>query len=192
MIRIAVIGDIGSGKSYAAKQFGYPVFNADIEVNKLYKKNRRCFIKIKKTLPDFISTFPIKKNELSKAIIANQNNLKKIVKIIHPEVRFKMNSFVKRNKDKKFIVLDIPLILENKINKKSDILIFIDAKKKAINTKLRKRKNINMEIIKKFKKLQLPIEFKKKKANFIVQNNFLSTSLKKNVKRIVEKINSNA
>ena len=103
-----------------------------------------------------------------------------------------MNSFVKRNKDKKFIVLDIPLILENKINKKNDILVFIDANKKEINKKLRKRKNINMAIIKKFKKLQLPIEFKKKKANFIVKNNFLSTSLKKNVKRIVKKINSNA
>ena len=192
MIRIAVIGDIGSGKSYAAKQFGYPVFNADIEVNKLYKKNRRCFIKIKKELPNFISTFPIKKKELSKAIIANQNNLKKIIKIIHPEVRFKMNSFVKRNKDKKFIVLDIPLILENKINKKNDILVFIDANKKEINKKLRKRKNINMAIIKKFKKLQLPIEFKKKKANFIVKNNFLSTSLKKNVKRMKEKILLNA
>tara|TARA_B110000438_G_C15624546_1_gene568094 strand:+ start:43 stop:621 length:579 start_codon:yes stop_codon:yes gene_type:complete len=192
MIRIAVIGDIGSGKSYAAKQFGYPVFNADIEVDKLYKKNRRCFVKIKKKLPGFISTFPIKKNELSRAIIANQNNLKKIVKIIHPEVRFKMNSFVKKNKNKKFVVLDIPLILENKINKKNDILVFVDANQKMISKKLKKRKNINMAIIKKFKKLQLPIEFKKKKANFIVKNNFLSTSLKKNVKRIIEKINSNA
>ena len=39
MIRLAVVGDIGSGKSYVAKQFGYPVFNADVEVAKLYKKN---------------------------------------------------------------------------------------------------------------------------------------------------------
>ena len=38
MIRIGVIGDIGSGKSYVAKQFGYPVFNADVEVAKIYKK----------------------------------------------------------------------------------------------------------------------------------------------------------
>ena len=41
MIRIAVIGDIGSGKSYVAKQFGYPVFNADNEVSKLYKKKHK-------------------------------------------------------------------------------------------------------------------------------------------------------
>ena len=48
MIRLAMIGDIGSGKSYIGKLFGYPVFNADLEVIKLYKKNRECFKKLKK------------------------------------------------------------------------------------------------------------------------------------------------
>ena len=43
MIRVAVIGAIGSGKSYVAKQFGYPVFNADLEVSKLYTKSKKCY-----------------------------------------------------------------------------------------------------------------------------------------------------
>ena len=55
MIRIGIVGDIGSGKSYVAKQFGYPVFNADFEVNKIYKKNKKCFIKLKKIFPNYIS-----------------------------------------------------------------------------------------------------------------------------------------
>ena len=96
MIRIAILGDIGSGKSYVAKQFGYPVFNADIEVAKLYKNSRKCYSKLKKVLPDHITSFPVKKNELSKAIIASRYNLKKIIKIIHPEVRYKMNNFIKK------------------------------------------------------------------------------------------------
>ena len=61
MIRIAVLGDIGSGKSHVAKQFGYPVFNADSEVERLYKKSRKCFNKLKKTLPKYIISFPLKK-----------------------------------------------------------------------------------------------------------------------------------
>ena len=130
MIRIAVLGDIGSGKRYVAKQFGYPVFNADSEVAKLYRKSRKCHKKLKKALPKYIASFPIKKNEISKAIIGGHHNLKKIVKIVHPEVRFRMNNFIKKNKNKKIIVLDIPLIMENKINKKKDILIFVEAKKK--------------------------------------------------------------
>ena len=48
MIKICIIGDIGSGKSFVAKQFKYPIFNADIEVNKIYKKNKFCFKKLKK------------------------------------------------------------------------------------------------------------------------------------------------
>ena len=66
MIRLSIVGDIGSGKSYVARQFGYPVFNADAEVNKLYKKSRKCYAKLKKELPNYITTFPVKKNKLSK------------------------------------------------------------------------------------------------------------------------------
>ena len=192
MIRIAVLGDIGSGKSYVAKQFGYPVFNADVEIAELYKKNRKCYNKLKKIFPEYIVSFPIKKTELIRAIIAGQYNLRKIIKIVHPEIRFNMNNFVKKNKHKKFVILDIPLLMENKINKKNDILVFVDAKKNEINKRLKKRTNVNLKIVEKFKKLQLPVEFKKKQSDFIIKNNFRNNSIKKNVKIVLEKILSNA
>jgi len=188
MIRIAVVGEIGSGKSHVAKLFGYPVFNADFEVSKLYSKNKKCYNKLKKIFPEYIVSFPIKKNQISNVIMANRSNLKKVVKIIHPEIRIKMNSFINKNKKRKMIVLDIPLLMENKINKKKDILIFVDAKKKEINKRLKETSNFNLKIVKKFKKLQLPIEFKKKKSDFIIKNNFRSKSIKKNVKRVLGKI----
>jgi len=65
MIRLAVVGDIGSGKSYVAKLFGYPVFNADAEVARLYRKSRKCYNRLKKALPTYIVSFPIRKNEIS-------------------------------------------------------------------------------------------------------------------------------
>ena len=188
MIRIGIIGDIGSGKSYVAKQFGFPVFDADIEVNKIYKKNKKCFKKLKKTFPNHIFSFPVKKKELSRAVSENQNNVKKINKIIHPEVRLKMKKFLKKNKKKSVVVLDIPLLLEGKINKRRDILLFVEAKKKDINKRLKKRHNFNPKIIKKLRKLQLPLETKKKRSNFIIKNNFKSMFVKKNVKIIKNKI----
>ena len=115
-------------------------------------------------------------------------NLKKIIKIVHPKIRFRMNNFIKKNKNKKFVILDIPLLMENKINKKKDILIFVDAKKKEINKRLKKRLNFNIKIMEKFKKLQLPIEFKKRQSDFIIKNNFKNNFVKKNVKKLVEKI----
>ena len=189
MIRLAIVGDIGSGKSYVAKQFGYPVFNADAEVAKLYRKSRKCHNKLKKILPNYITSFPVKKIELSKAIMANQQNLKKIIKVVHPEVRNRMNNFIKKNKNKKYIILDIPLLIENKLDKKNDILIFVDAKKKEISKRLKKRHSVVVKILKKF---QLPVELKKKKADFIIKNNFKSNSIKKNVKIVLRKILLNA
>ena len=191
MIRIGIVGDIGSGKSYVAKQFGFPIFNADLEVNKIYKKSRKCFKKFKKTFPNRIFSFPINRRELSQIVIENKNNIKKINRIVHPEVRIKMNKFINKNKKKKAIILDIPLLLEGRINKKSDVLIFVDAKKKEINKRLKKRYNFNIGVFKKLKKLQLPLEIKKKKSNYIIINNFKSLSVKKSVKILKNKILKN-
>ncbi len=181
MIRVAIVGDIGSGKSYVSKQFGYPIFNADDEVAKIYKKNKRSFEKLKKKLPKYISSFPVKKSEIFKAIIKNSNNLKKIIKIIHPEVRKEMNIFIKKNIKKKAIILDVPLFLENKLNKKKDIIIFVDAKQNEINKRLKNRTNFNLKIINTLKKFQLPLEIKKKKSKIIIKNNFKSHSVRKSV-----------
>ena len=77
MIRIAVLGDIGSGKSHIAKKFGYPVFNADKEVSKIYKKSKKSYKKLKKLLPRYIIFFPVKKKIISKAIFENKMPLRK-------------------------------------------------------------------------------------------------------------------
>ena len=93
MIIIGILGDIGSGKSYVAQNFGYPVFNADYEVAKLYQQNKNIFNRLKAKLPKYINSFPIKKKEISDAILANKNNLKKIIKIVHFEIRKNLNNF---------------------------------------------------------------------------------------------------
>ena len=190
--RIGILGAIGSGKSYVAKSFGYPVFNADLEVSKLYNKDKKIYIKLKKALPRYIISYPIKKDKLTEAILSNIKNLKKINKVVHPLIRKKMNNFVKKNKQKKIVVLDIPLLIENKINRKNDIIIFVDAPKKEINKRLKKRPNFSFTILKKLKKLQLPVELKKKKSDFVIKNDFKKNSIKKNVNSITKKILLNA
>ena len=188
MIRIGILGDIGSGKSYVAKNFGYPVFNADIEVGKLYKKDRKIFNNLKKILPKYIYSFPINKNEISNAILANKINLKKIVKIVHLEIRKKMNIFLNKNKKKKIVILDIPLLLENNINKKDDILVFVKSKKSEVQKRLKKRKNFNSKILNKFKNIQLSSSYKKKNSQYIINNNFTRNSVKISIRKIIKEI----
>ena len=188
MIKIAVVGGIGSGKSHIAKLFNYPVFNADFEVAKTYKTNRKCFNNLKKILPKYFSSFPIQKEEIIRAISNNEINLKKITNIIHPEIRKKMNLFLKDNKKKKAVILDIPLLLENKLNQKGDIIIFIQSKKKEVLRRLKKRDNFNLGLLNKFKKMQLPLSYKKKKSHFIIKNNFTNKSAKMSIIKILKKI----
>ena len=189
MIRIGILGDIGSGKTYVAKKFGYPIFNADEEVAKLYRKDKKIFKKLQKILPNYIFSFPINKKEISEAILSQNSNLKKIVKIVHLEIRKKLRKFLIKNKNSRIVVLDIPLLLENKINKKKDILIFVDSKKKAILKRLTKRPNFNKKLLMKFKKIQLSLDYKKKRSHFIIKNNFTNKSVNLNIENILRKIN---
>ncbi len=188
MKRIGILGDIGSGKTYIAKCFGFPVFNADLEVAKIYKHNRKVFQKLKRELPNCFHSFPVKKKEIIDAILSNKKNLKKIIKIVHYEVRKKMNDFLRKNKHKKLVVLDIPLLLENKINRKKDILIFVESKKSEILKRLKKRKNFNMKILNNFKRMQLSLALKKKKSQFLIKNNFKKNSVKVRVKEIIKNL----
>ena len=188
MIKIGILGDIGSGKSYVAQKFGYPVFNADFEVTKLYQLDKKIFNQLKKSLPKYIFSFPIEKVEISNAILANKKNLKKIVKIVHKEIRKKMNIFLKKHKNKKIVILDIPLLLENKINKKEDILVFIQSKQSNILKKLKKRKNYNQKLIKKFKNIQYSLKYKKKKSDFMIINDFTKKSVNDGIKKILKEI----
>jgi len=188
MIRIAVVGDIGSGKSYIANLFGYPVFNADLEVAEIYKTNKSCFKKLKKDLPKYFSVFPANKIQIINAIENSEKNLKKITKIIHPEIRKRLSIFLKKNKKRKAVVLDIPLLLENKLNHKNDIVVFIESKKGDIIKKIKKRDNFNFNLYNQFKKIQLPLSYKKKNSNYIIKNNFTNNVAKTSVKKILKKI----
>jgi len=188
MIKIGILGDIGSGKSYVAQNFGCPVFNADYEVAKLYQKNRNVFKNLKKKLPKYIHSFPIKKKEISNAILGSKKNLNEIIKIVHAEIRKKMNIFLKKNKNKKIVILDIPLLLENKINNKKDILVYVQSEKSNILKRLKKRKNFNEKLLKKFKAIQYPNNYKRKKSNFIIKNNFTKKSVNDGIKNILKEI----
>ncbi len=188
MIRIAVVGEIGSGKTFVSNLFGFPVFSADDEVAKIYKKNRIVYRKLRLKLPKFVSSFPVNKKNIITAIKYNPKNLKTISNIIHPVVRKQMRIFLKKNYKRKAIVLDIPLYFENNLNEKNDIVIFVSAKKKLINEALKKRKKSNINLLKKLSKLQKSLATKKKKSDYVIVNNFRSGNIRKKVDIIKKQI----
>ena len=190
MIRIGIIGDIGPGKTFVASNFGYPVFSADLEVAKIYKKDKKVFLKLKNKLPKYITRFPVDKNEITNAILNNQNNLNKIIKIVHNDIRKKLNVFLKKNKNKnkKIVILDIPLLIENKLFNKKDLLVFVDSKKKDIDKRIKKRPKFNSKLFRIFKKIQFSPSYKKKKSHFIIKNTFTKKPVKNEIIKIINKI----
>ena len=188
MIRVCVLGTIGSGKSFVSKLFDCPVFSADRVVNYIYRKDVNCFKKLRKKFPDHIRSFPVRKSELISAISSKNINIKKISKIVHPIVRNKINNFLRENKNSRMVVLDIPLLIENKLNKKGDILIFVKTKRSKIIKRLKKRKNYNKKILDKLRSNQLPLLKKERLSNYVIDNNYSTNIIKNKIKKLKKEI----
>ena len=99
-----------------------------------------------------------------------------------------MELFINKNRNKNYIILDIPLFLENKLNKKNDVIIFIQSSQIRINEKLKKRVNYNKKLINKFKKVQWPLIKKKNNSDLIIKNNFDHKKALKIVNNILKEI----
>ena len=129
MIKIGITGSLASGKTTASKILSSgrgPLFSADKTVKELYKNkhfkflvSRRFKIKINNQL----------KKSLKMMILKNRDNLKKLEKIIHPLVRKKMKNFTLKNKNKKLLFYEIPLLIESKLMKHFNVIVFVKAKK---------------------------------------------------------------
>ena len=130
MIKIGITGSLASGKTTASKILSNkrgPLFSADFVVKELYK-NRKFRSLISKKFE--IENNNKIKESLKKLVLKNKKNLKKLEKIVHPLVRKKMREFSSKYKRKKILFYEIPLLIESKLMKYFDIIIFIKAKKK--------------------------------------------------------------
>ena len=80
------------------------------------------------------------------------------------------------------------MLLENNINNKNDILVYVQTKKSDVLKKLKMRKNFNKKLMNHFNKIQLPLDYKKKKSQFIIKNDFKKKTVLKYIKNILQEI----
>jgi len=187
VIALGIVGEIGSGKTYISKLFknyGYNVFVADKVVHNIYKKNKSINKKISKIFK--LSSKRVNLKDLANMIIKNPLKLAKLNKIIHPEVKKNLLDFIKKNKKKKLIILDIPLLLETNFKYFADIVVFVDTADKILS-KFRKKRKINVKLVNVLKKYHFNKEKKKALSDFIIKNTNLSF-LKLQIRTIINKI----
>ncbi len=186
MIKIGITGSIASGKTTGSKILSFkrgPLFSADKVVKKLYhNKDFKSLIRKK---------FKIKKNNpimksLKGLILEDKKNIKKLEKIIHPLVRKKMRNFTLLNKNKRFLFYEIPLLIESKLMKHFNIIIFIKAKKK-LRLKRFLSKGGDKKLFNLLNNKQMKDSKKIKYCDYIVVNEKNLNILKKNLSAIFNK-----
>tara|TARA_B100000963_G_scaffold185095_1_gene160905 strand:+ start:11980 stop:12543 length:564 start_codon:yes stop_codon:yes gene_type:complete len=187
MIKVGITGSIASGKTSVSKIMSkkkWPVFSADNTVKKLYTNK---FIKKKISKKFKFTTSANFKEKLKKNILKNKTNLKKLGKIIHPFVRKKMIDFFKKNKHKKYLFCEVPLLIENKLIKYFDVLILIKSKK-SLRLKRYVSKGGEARFFELLNSFQLKDSKKAKYCDYTVVNNTSLLFLKKNVLNIIRRI----
>jgi len=170
MIIIGITGSIGMGKSNITlilKFFGILTYDSDKSVKELLKEDFIIRV-IKKKWPNCIihdkKKEKIDKKKLSKIIFDNSNERKKLENLLHPYVMKKRNNFIRKNKNKNILGIDVPLLYETKTDKICDYIFLATATKEIQQKRVLKRNNMNMEKFNKINNSQLS-DFEKKKKN---------------------------
>ena len=193
MILIGITGIIGSGKTLALNFFRekkITVFSADEEVKKILKK-KIVKDKIYKKFPSAFLRKKIDKNKLALIVFSDKKKLNFLEKIIHPLVKQKKKNFLNKNKNKKIIVMEIPIIFEKKSKKNYDCIILMNTNKKIQHQRVMKRKNMTPQLLKKIMANQIANK-KKKYADYIINNNGTKNKTRKILKEILNRIISTA
>jgi len=193
MILIGLTGIIGSGKTLALNFFKskkITVFSADEEVKKILEK-KIVKDRIYKKFPRVFSKKKINKNKLALIVFSEKKKLNSLEKIIHPLVKQKKKNFLNKNKNKKIIIMEIPIIFEKKNKKNYDSIILMNISKKVQRQRVMKRKNMTPELLKKIMSNQISNK-KKKYADYIINNNGTKNKTRENLKKILNEIISTA
>ena len=190
MVRVGIIGSVGSGKSFVAnifKELNFNIFSADNEVNNIYKKNKSVNKKISKFFKLKLYKGRINRQELRDDLKKNPKKFSFLNKIIHPIVRKKLILFLSKFKKTRLVVLDIPLLIENKMFNFVDIFVYVKTRSNYFNTRIKKRKNLDKIFLNILKKQQRSEKIKEGYADFIIYNSS-KNKVKLQIKNIIDKI----
>ena len=190
MIKVGILGGVGSGKSFVAnifKDLGFNIFSADKVVSQIYERNKNINKKISKFFKLKIYQGRINKNELRDSLKKNPKKFKYLNKIIHPIVRKQLILFLSKYKKNKLVVLDIPLLVENKMFNFVDIFVFVKTKSAIFKIRIKKRRNLDKQFLKLLENQQADEKIKKSYADFTIDNSTIG-KVKLQVKKILDKI----
>ena len=190
-IKIGITGSMGMGKTTVSSMFkknGIKIWNADIEVHKLYENGNEGYKNIISLYPQLKDEIEIDRKKVSNLIRQKIIELKKIEEIIHPLLKKSRLKFIQENKKEKIIAFEIPLLYETGANKWLDFVISVYCSKKTQMERLYERKNINKDKINYLLSKQIPIKHKNKNADFLINTDQKKMTVEKEVRKIIKNL----
>ena len=180
MIRIALTGSIGMGKSTVAKMFeraGVPVFDADAVVRQLQGPGGGLIAKIGELFPGTVRCGTLDRECLAQIVLADRTKLAALEQLVHPAVREAREAFVAEHEDAPALVFEIPLLLETGGESEFDKVVVVSAPPDVQRARVLQRPGMTVAKLESILARQMPDEEKRARADFVVDTgNDLSTT----------------
>jgi dephospho-CoA kinase len=171
MIRIALTGSIGMGKSTVAKMFeraGIPVFDADAVVREMQGPGGALVDKIGERFPGTVIGGSLDRERLAHAVLDDPGELAALEGITHPSVRKAREAFIAKNANAPALLFDIPLLFETAGDAEFDKVIVVSASPDVQRARVLARTGMTVEKLEAVLRRQMPDEEKRRRADFIV------------------------
>lgn len=193
MIKVAIVGNIASGKSQVEKillDFGYKVIDTDKIGHELLENDINTISEIKSVFADddIFTDEKISRDKLGKVVFNNTSKKQKLESIMHRKIFDKVEEFFIENSFEKVVFVAIPLLFETNQEKTFDKIIFISADEELRLKRLIQRNNYSEEYAKQRINSQLVEQEKIKKSNFVIYNNSDLKTLKRNVEDVLSSL----
>lgn len=173
MLIIGLTGSIGMGKSETAKMFarhGVPVCDADALVHGLYEKGGAAVVPVSEAFPEACVEGRIDRERLSAFVVGKPDQLRRLEQIVHPLVGQAQAQFLQSQAGKgtEMVLLDIPLLLEAPGPRRVDVVVVVSAPAEIQRKRVLARTGMTVEKFEVILRKQVPDEFKRAKADFVI------------------------
>ncbi|MEQ1547119.1 MAG: dephospho-CoA kinase [Chakrabartia sp.] len=188
MIVLGLTGSIGMGKSAVTAMFraqGVPVFDADAEVHHLQGPGGALVSAIEARFPGTTGTRGVDRQKLGALVLGQPQDLRALEGLIHPAVYKARQMFLRRNRSRALVVLDIPLLFEKKGRAKLDAIVTVSAPLWMQRKRVLARANMTPAKFKRIKALQLPDHHKRARADFVIETGCQRFETRQAVRRLI-------
>ena len=171
MIRIALTGSIGMGKSTVARMFakaGVPVFDADAVVRQLQGPGGALVERIGELFPGCVRSGTLDRECLAQIVLEDPSKLSALEAIVHPAVQEWRQAFIEKNPDAEALIFEIPLLFETRSEKDFDKIVVVSAPPDLQRARVLERRGMSASKLDSILRRQMSDEEKRKRADYVI------------------------